>query len=119
MLSWFCSSLPPRRVFPIFIPEAHQEMLKGLGHGDVKPLHVKQGKAELQMNALYYVSQLSQTEGSAVEFPMLLLIWEAEPEGTLEAAGHMQENRKDSVTLSSLLSVRKKEPCRHRKRYFL
>lgn len=26
---------PPRCGFPVFIPEAHQEVLKALGHGDV------------------------------------------------------------------------------------
>lgn len=52
-------------------------------------------------------------------FPMFLPIWEAEPEGTLEAAGHMEENRKDSVTVNSLLSVRKKEFCCPKKRFLV
>jgi len=49
---------------------------------------------------------------------MLLPIWEAEPEGTLEAAGHVEENRKVSVTVSSLLSVRKRESCHPKKKHF-
>lgn len=49
---------------------------------------------------------------------MLLPIWEAELEGTLEAAGHIEENRKGSLTVSSLLSVRKKESCHPKKRQF-
>ena len=48
----FVPPWPPTCGFPVFIPEAHQEVLKRLGHGDMKPLHqVKQGMAELHLNA--------------------------------------------------------------------
>lgn len=35
----FVPPWPPRCGFPVFIPEADQEALKRLGHGDGKPLH--------------------------------------------------------------------------------
>lgn len=35
-------------------------------------------------------------------FPMFLPIWEAEPEGTLGEADHLNEKRKDAGTVSSL-----------------
>lgn len=50
--------------------------------------------------------------------PVLLPICEAEPEGSLAAVGHMEENRRDSLTASSLISARKMGSCLPRKGCF-
>lgn len=136
MLSWgFFPPWPSRCVFSVFIPKAYQEALKRFIHRDVLLFHeVKEGMAELDLNAqgsgvmfhdrdrqkafLLRLYKNSVNHLLHTTFPMFLPIWEAEPEVTLEAADPLKEKRKDSVTVGSLFSAKKRASYCFKKLYF-
>lgn len=118
----FVSPWPFKCGFPVFIPRAYQEVLKRHatlpwgegGHGRIGSectgIHIFHywGRQKAFLLGLYRGSIKHVLHNT---FPIFLPIWKAESEGTLGAVDHLREKRKDSGTVSSLFSSRKRESC--------